>query len=222
MIATGTDSIRQSRFSYFEPPPSDQPTSVAVSILRLAHKYDVIFLKRRAVAHLNVLFPTKWDDTWKLLNTQHRTGILTLLEVAPVVEIPWVLPAINFFLMHASIDGILPMATWNSLSLSIQQKYIIDRENCIATLSFLSSWIWGPPIKSCLSVATCTPALRFIQKVGPWNLLPVLSSIYCKECVKFMHAQCYTSGEQFWDSLPKTIGLDSWEGLVAAKESYGN
>ncbi len=222
MIAAGTDSIRQSRFSYFEPPPSNQPNSVSIPILRLAHKYDVNFLKHRAIAHLNVSFPTKWDDIWKVLNTRNSKGYMALLGVAPVVEIPWTLPAVNFLLMRVSLDTFLSKATWRSINPSIQQNYIINREKCISNLAFLSGWVWGLPTASCSSVATCTPALKRIRKMSVWKLLPSLSQFYCEECVQAIHAQCYISGERFWDSLPKIIGLDSWEVLIAAKDSYGN
>ncbi len=209
--------------SYFDSTPSVQPTSVTISILRLAHKYDVSFLKRRAAAHLNRLLPSKWDDTWKLLDTHDTMDFLPMLEVASVVEMPWVLPAVNFLLMTAPVGEILDQATWNSFSPSIQRKYIIARERCLSNLAFHSSWIWDPPTASCLSVGLCTSRLPIIQSTTRvWQILPILPEFFCEECVKAVHVQCHTSGEQFWDDLPKIIGLGSWEDLAAAKDSYGN
>ncbi|KAJ7048344.1 hypothetical protein C8F01DRAFT_1283448, partial [Mycena amicta] len=44
--------------SYFEPPPTPVVVSSLVGILRLAHKYDVQYLFRRALKHLEVFFPS--------------------------------------------------------------------------------------------------------------------------------------------------------------------
>ncbi|KJA26853.1 hypothetical protein HYPSUDRAFT_84257 [Hypholoma sublateritium FD-334 SS-4] len=209
--------------SYFESPPSVHPTAVTISILHLAEKYDVIFLKRRAVAHLNVLLPTKWDDMWKLVNTGYNLGFFTLLELAVAIDIPWVLPAVNFLLMPASLDSILALSPWKSFAPLIQQKYIIDRENCISKMALHSGWIWRPlPPASCLSVAICTLAQGLIRDLGIWRLLRTLPEIFCEECVKAINAECYASGEQFWDHLPEIIDLGSWEALVDAKDSYSN
>ncbi|KJA26854.1 hypothetical protein HYPSUDRAFT_180410 [Hypholoma sublateritium FD-334 SS-4] len=213
--------------SYFEPPPSDQPTSVVVSILRLAHKYDVVFLKRRAVAHLNVLFPTEWDGLWKLMiENDHTTAAdnLSLLELAPAIEIPWVLPAVHFLLATTSINLIFNLEAWNLLEASIQRNCLIKRENCMSELAVSSRWIWShTTAPSCLSVGTCTNILGLIQKMsGIWKVVSDIPSVFCKKCSKTTQAKCYTSGAQVWDGLPKLIGLGSWEDLNSAKKSFDN
>lgn len=219
-------TIHRIHFSYFEPPPSDQPTSVVVSILRLAHKYDVIFLKRRAVAHLNVLLPTEWDGLWKLIIANKRTRtaeILPLLELAPAVEIPWVLPAINFLLAPTSIKSILNLEAWNSLGAIIQWNYLINREDCMTMLTVSSGWVWShPTVPGCFSVGPCTSILELmIRRYGIWAAVYTLSTICkCKKCLETTQAKCYTSGEQVWDGLPELIGLGSWEDLISAKKSF--
>ncbi|KAJ7464391.1 hypothetical protein FB451DRAFT_1042210 [Mycena latifolia] len=44
--------------SSFFTPPEDTPLEAIVGILRLSHKYDVPYLRRRALKHLETIYPT--------------------------------------------------------------------------------------------------------------------------------------------------------------------
>ncbi|KAJ7689810.1 hypothetical protein B0H17DRAFT_936768, partial [Mycena rosella] len=45
-------------FRFLEPRPSKADLDVVISILHLSNKYDVDYLRRRALGHLSSLYPT--------------------------------------------------------------------------------------------------------------------------------------------------------------------
>ncbi|KAJ7453403.1 hypothetical protein FB451DRAFT_1000518, partial [Mycena latifolia] len=48
--------------SYFMPPPEPVDIHVVLGILRLAHKYGIQYLYRRALRHLGTEYPTSLAD----------------------------------------------------------------------------------------------------------------------------------------------------------------
>ncbi|KAF8217041.1 hypothetical protein K438DRAFT_1798203 [Mycena galopus ATCC 62051] len=44
--------------SFFMPPPAEFQLGEALAILRLSHKYDVPYLRRRALDHVGPIYPT--------------------------------------------------------------------------------------------------------------------------------------------------------------------
>lgn len=223
-------AIDQTRIhhSYFEPHPSEQPIPVVISVLRLAHKYDVVFLKRRAIAHLNAILPTKWDDTWRLVNSEEfyeqperRLDVLPLLDLGAVFETPWLLPALHFTLAPVRINYIFERTAWKSLDRSTQEKFIITRESFFSRQgsSLGRVWTFAP---SCLSEQLCMSGLCQIREFGLWKLylkrdVPILC---CEKCTKSFLNECFTSGKTFWENLPQIVCLGSWKNLNDAKDLY--
>ena len=154
---------------------------------------------------------------------KHReSDFLPLLELAPAIEIPWVLPAIHFLLAATTITSFLRLASWNSLDSSIQQRCLINRELCASLLSVSSSWIWSCPTSpQCVSVAHCTNIVRAIYACGTWKMMSIPSSMpACKECIESIQTKCYASGEVVWNNMPAIINSEPWEDLISAKSSF--
>lgn len=97
-------------YRFYRPPPSNIPLHVTVSILRLAQKYQVPFLKRRAVVYLDYFFPvdqkrilkactskgSRFGDNDDLLET--LCDALHLVHVhIPIIH--WILPCIVFVIV---------------------------------------------------------------------------------------------------------------------------
>lgn len=219
---------------YFESPPSKYPISVIISILRLANKYDVAFLKRRVVAHLNQLFPTEWTDFTNLMNSKlhkfqdgEEHEIFPLLSLGETTGIPWILPAVNLRLLFLPLSVLFQLKTWNALDTSQKQKYLVDREECIENIVQCGNWLWNLPRELCLSIPQCTARFRFLRAGGSWKLHGILSPTnegghqgLCDTCKQDVHEQALESGQQFWGDVPLYIILDDWNTLRDAKGRF--
>ncbi|KJA22011.1 hypothetical protein HYPSUDRAFT_67313 [Hypholoma sublateritium FD-334 SS-4] len=213
---------------YFESPLSKYPISVIISILRLAHKYDVAFLKRRVVTHLNQLFPTEWTDFSDLMSSKihkfqegEEHEIFPLLALGETTGIQWILPAVNLRLLFLPLSVLFQLETWNALDTSQKQKYLVNREECIENLVHCGNWLWSPSRESCLSVPQCTARFRFLRAGGSWKLRPTgPMCCLCDACKQHMREKALESGQQFWGDVPLYINLDDWNTLRDAKDRF--
>ncbi|KAJ7048659.1 hypothetical protein C8F01DRAFT_1276427 [Mycena amicta] len=119
--------------SYFEPPPTPVVFPSLVGILRLAHKYDVNYLFKRALKHLEVFFPscgvlpeptamqlyrrftangfTSWAQLVASTSPAGPAGPaarnnLVILKVLRQVGATWLLPAAYYFASLLSLDDL--------------------------------------------------------------------------------------------------------------------
>ncbi|KAJ7093486.1 hypothetical protein C8R44DRAFT_645896 [Mycena epipterygia] len=90
--------------SYFMPPPEPVDIHVVLGILRLAHKYDIQYLYRRALHHLGTEYPTSLANLDKDLDVLNGsvTGLyidktvplgLTVIQAVAQVGALWLLPS---------------------------------------------------------------------------------------------------------------------------------
>lgn len=173
-----------------------------------------------------MLLPTDWDDVWELIHADNcAADMLPLLQLAPVVDIHWVLPALYLLLLPISIGHIMNLDDWRSFDPAMQRKFIVNRDNCVSALTILSIkiQIHSP---SCLSAnPPCRTSLALLQNIGLWGRVmgAFKPPICCKKCFKIAEPECYTAGEGFWlDVFPNAIGLEPWADLIRAKESFDN
>lgn len=86
------------------PPAADMRLHEVLGILRLSHKYDVGYLHKRALSHLETLYPVNLDK----LDLEYRFGDLKADLVAiPIlheVGASWLLPYAGRCLPHL-LDG---------------------------------------------------------------------------------------------------------------------
>ncbi|KAL1709943.1 hypothetical protein EV121DRAFT_193714 [Schizophyllum commune] len=94
-------------FDYFSSPPARVTSEAIEGVLRLAHKYDALSLRRCALRHLSVTCVTELD---KLTSTPDRTypdphsmlpEMKTIIGLAHEVQAEWLLPMAYY---HASAN----------------------------------------------------------------------------------------------------------------------
>lgn len=103
--------------SFFEPPPSPTTLSAIAGILRVSTKYEVGYLRRRALKHLDTMYPATLSaflNRQELRTTPQREG--TAFYVASLGRefgLDWLMPAVLFSLCGAEVEDILKGVLWN-------------------------------------------------------------------------------------------------------------
>ena len=108
--------------SFFEPPPTPTSLSVVLAIARMSHKYDVPFLRRRALSHLSHRCPTTLQDFITQYN--HKSLILNeeleVLKIALKIDASWILPCQFLVTYFTDLEALLADQPWKDLELEIQ------------------------------------------------------------------------------------------------------
>ncbi|TRM59435.1 hypothetical protein BD626DRAFT_508278 [Schizophyllum amplum] len=97
MLAFPESETQEMYEGYFLPPPARTTFPVIEGVLRLAHKYDVPVLRRCALEHLSLVFPT---DLSKFTQELYIETNLYVATVAHEVGATWLLPAVY----HATLQ----------------------------------------------------------------------------------------------------------------------
>ncbi|KAK7001410.1 glutamine amidotransferase type-1 domain-containing protein [Favolaschia claudopus] len=222
---------------YYDPAETTDFLLIA-AILRLSTKYNVDFLRRRALAHISSLYPTtlqEWDlrkDTamevfnarpFAVLLLAKETGHQALLPAcmylcADSVDINDILDGLT------SIDGKHLELDWPD-----KRACIRGRQNLLLALraevfAFLTGNL---TIQNCASPQRCDSSkLRWLQSLEaslgngcpgifsikfPWN---AFRKAVCENCYTASHTHSNTQRQLIWDKLPSYFGMPPWEELV--------
>jgi len=219
---------------FFMPPPAENKFDDVLGILRLAHKYDVPYLRRRALEHLGPIYPTrlsKYDcrPNADALSENFLRAIATI-ATAREVDAPWLLPVAYYDICKCELSSVIKNRHW----LNLEEE---ERNTCLVGYAaqvqqfpkifnflFLSRGAdddcedWARCNKSRLETGfIINPRLSPAMNVPLYiNLDPVwaaLSLNTCGSCVtesKRLHA---AAREDCWGQLPKTFGLPGWNEL---------
>ncbi|KAJ7031834.1 hypothetical protein C8F04DRAFT_1396987 [Mycena alexandri] len=218
--------------SFFMPPPAEVQFEHALGILRLAHKYDVPYLRRRALDHLGPIFPThltEYDDTaWGNIERRFAT-IRTATEVGAL----WLLPMAYYDLCTQTMEQLISDASWKDLEEKAQRACLIghsaQRQHIHKIFGFLS--IVKNSGGTCKDWTKCN-ALRLdmVFRSRLWdrngNPLPMWAEStwrafagfgICDNCVVESKALHAAARQEFWDQLPQMFGLPGWAELEEMK-----
>ncbi|KAJ7434049.1 hypothetical protein B0H11DRAFT_2119599 [Mycena galericulata] len=217
--------------SFFEPPPSKTDLAAITGILRLSHKYDVHYLRRRALLHLDTGYPTSLAiyevSGSETFASDGLDDALRTIQCASEVGATWVLPTAFYFLCYSDMREILNAPTWGSLAPQDQETAIVSytkqRLTCPPVLPFLRI----PFTEGCTSLDRCTAyKASYLEDVGAWNISDPLGSY--KDWTPFegrLCAYCLGRSEEYhrearrrlWERLPAVYGLPPWDILERMK-----
>lgn len=167
--------------SFFEPPPSKTSLPTITGILRLAHKYDVHYLRRRALLHLDTGYPTSLGlyevSGSETFSSDGLDDSLLTIACASEVSATWVLPTAFYFLCYSDMRDILNSPNWGRLSAVDQETTIVSytkqRIACPPVLPFLRI----PFTEGCTSLDVCSAyKAGYLVDVGSWNISDPLGS----------------------------------------------
>lgn len=228
------------RFSFFEPPPSPTELYIVESILRLSLKYDVQFLKRRALSHLNSTFPTTLDG-WK---TREKNRTIPPLDNTPFaafllarnLELDWLLPAILYCISSHPIEKVLDSTVFGDEEISFKwadkRMCIMGRQTLLMTQAENAVQMTRNAcnqVEGCTGATCSTTRTRCAQNLCSWNMAGFLdylednvnyhSQEFCPAC-QTAFKDAYTQATlQMWHDLPSMFSLPSWQDLEKIRSS---
>jgi len=219
--------------SYFEPPPSIPVFRVIAGILRLSHKYDVEFLKRRAMSHLNEIFPPNMESSFLQSNLGRETStvLFQLIEPAYTANMRWIIPVVFLWTVQVRLGAILESECWSELPTPIQHVYLTFREKYHRNREKVAMWIISMPPEECEYRPRCLKAARsyminyrkfILDSETKLLTRKKLQSLFCPQCTSYIVAQSTLALEKRWNDLPITLGLPNWTTLLKEQAEFDN
>ncbi|KAJ7689808.1 hypothetical protein B0H17DRAFT_936810 [Mycena rosella] len=231
---------------YFLPFPAPTTFDIVVGCVRLSHKYQVDYLRRRALVHLSSGYCTTLAE-WDSEDSHHRfskpaLGSITVIQLAREVGALWVLPTLFSALSskfnivrRAVLEGVVFQGRHMALSKEDQdlllRGYQIQTNECTADiLRFLSHPL---KIEGCRSPAEC--AQRRLEAVAySREIIQAYPSIpldvwddedwkllrvagLCAVCLAVLKQTHAEARQAVWDKLPLIYALPTWEELEKTK-----
>jgi hypothetical protein len=223
-------------FSFFEPPPKVTRLPDVLGILRLSDKYDVVYLRHRALEHLETVYVSSLDayDAGSIMSTFGVTekGHVFVARVAMQVNAPWIVPCAVYKACSAGLTSICDMDSEETTIDSLQKK-------CLNTLTqHLHAFFDRPPFyvilpslaSSCAQEGKCAQMANTI--VHDWNKGLLGTTILdplqawkdeidgiarfelCPACSVAALAAITDCRQRWWANMPSKFGLLDWPDLL--------
>ncbi|KAJ7715209.1 hypothetical protein B0H16DRAFT_1340120 [Mycena metata] len=224
--------------SFFMPPPAVIKYEHVLGILRLTHKYNVPYLRCRALDHLGPIFPThlaEYDDRRleKLLSWNNDIDIYPIIQTATEVGALWLLPVAYHDLCKLDMAHLLNSAQWKDLGEEVQKTCLIghssQRQHIHKICRFFSvvkktggSCADPPKCNALCQRLPLSPELWALSAypLDGWGEAAWRSFAYagmCNNCVTENKALHGAGRQEFWDQLPQMFGLPGWAELEEMK-----
>ncbi|KAJ7639623.1 hypothetical protein DFH06DRAFT_1335301 [Mycena polygramma] len=207
-----------------------------LGILRLAHKYDVPFLRRRALQHLGVIYPTQlseYDCPPRIENAEQKIDlrIATILTATEVGAL-WVLPAAYYRLCSIATSTILEDPKWLLLGEKERNACLLGQWAQNRQFSTILDFLFVPS-ENCEDAETCnerrlvlarhyyssslshSDPLAYVSK-AKWGSI---TGGLCGNCVEACRPLHDAARQKCWDALPECFGLPTWEILEGMREA---
>jgi len=228
----------------FLPRPAPTTFEKVAAILRLSTKYEVEYLRRRALEHLSSGYPTslaQWRDNELPLATFPvlPSDALVTINLAREVHCPWVLPTAFYdyckFTGPSEIfrgtmqDGMLLALSDADKQLCLeareaQREVSKDLENFLAEV-----------VEDCTG-SGCSGSrllwMRYLNKLRQdgfwldptetWEHWGPFSNHVCKTCLLACQKKYEDARLAVWESIPSMFNLPSWAELEAEREEYSS
>ncbi|KAF7341313.1 BTB domain-containing protein [Mycena venus] len=222
--------------NYFMPPPSQTSFSDLLGILRLAQKYDVGYLYKRAVCHLETIYPIE------LAKVEAGTSTVTLYVINATVDFDleaiavlhevgatWLLPYAYYSAAENPVSDLLYAGElWEQCPTNRKEILLClqpcQREATDRLFDALTS------ISKCLYADACNMSkFKFLKRrarhqrplSGQYTFCRrlTLEAELCETCSTQAREQYETRRAEIWDALPINCGMENWEVLLQQREA---
>ncbi|KAJ7479375.1 hypothetical protein B0H11DRAFT_1808742 [Mycena galericulata] len=223
--------------SYFMPPPADVDFADLLGILRLAHKYDVGYLFRRALDHLATWYPYRLEDYYHsgtviYADSNTTAAHLKVKKVATEVGALWILPVAYYRVCSMGVADILDSggAHWENLSPQQQRTCLVSHTPLVGGMLAVHGFFRIRRPSACVHTEKCqlvwdvavdlllgevsvgtTTVLDFWHGDGFWDIFTGRAD--CTPCITAGKEGYKTALVKFWDDLPRMFSLPSWSEL---------
>ncbi|KAF7361124.1 BTB domain-containing protein [Mycena sanguinolenta] len=227
---------------YFMPAPAPFPLFATLGILRLSHKYDVLFLHRRALDHLakdgwyRITYggPNVTDHLTLSLHDDSLKVNFSIISAALEVNAPWLLPWPYYCAATHSAEMLLPFMEGPTAPHALKAlaahahlvRGMIDIEGSLTIR------------EPCANAERCDRArdsalVRVFRHVSEAGLDPLPSKTEfgqnispkltadgrCSQCIQSLRTKHHEAASVFWDQLPSIFGLQPWKDLHAMAQA---
>ncbi|KAJ7159385.1 hypothetical protein C8R43DRAFT_881997 [Mycena crocata] len=219
--------------SFFMPSPSPTDFPTVIGVIRLAHKYDVQYLFRRALSHLSSLYPMDLHRVLEGFSNHHVDfpyGVVTdliTLRAALEVGATWLLPAVYYNICSFPAKTIFAAGKhWEALNVSQQQLCLTSQVELLrATALMHGQLIYGDgdhcnKRQSCERARSEARAILLGWSKDGDDLDPLQSWAFygidgalCNECERAGEKVYDIEQTKFWNRLPEIFGLSTWDDL---------
>ncbi|KAK7024852.1 BTB domain-containing protein [Favolaschia claudopus] len=235
---------------FFMPPPKETEIEHCLAILRLAHKYDVPYLRRRALEHFDTMFPISLPEFIHRLNESEPgklfnksdvdeafDALVATIAIATEVSASWLIPVVNYHLFRGwHIYDIITDGEW--LTLNEDQRAVTIRAHSGLTRHWHEIFGFVSIAKTendaqCRDWAKCNrerlSASRWINSHFNEHSTAALHILgergwpkLCKSCLAEAKALHAAEKQKCWDELPGMFGLPGWRELEQMrKDAHG-
>ncbi|KAJ6548098.1 hypothetical protein DFH09DRAFT_1504563 [Mycena vulgaris] len=228
LVAASVVRTSHQNLRYFPSFPSLTTFEVIVGCLRLSHKYEVDYLRHRALIHLSSHYPT-WLTEW---DSGYYDDEINGRLVSEIIWTP-LLPSITFLtasawpaatLLHSARNFSMAPFTTAPQPASINGDDI-HTKSAATILGFLLDQL---NIPGCGSPSPCS--LNRLEALANTEELTVASSPLdvweeddwlslsnvCPTCLALIKRKHAVTRQAFWDNLPDMYELPPWEHLKLA------
>ncbi|KAF7356135.1 BTB domain-containing protein [Mycena venus] len=204
---------------FFMPPPAECKFDDIIGILRLAHKYDVPYLRRRALEHLGPIYPTRLSEF-----DSHRKLLPRRLQ-------PWGCDNRN----SHRISQVIVDPRWLALGENERNAYLrghsVQMLQVLKICKFLST---SSDEDNCEDSAQCN---RLRLRINSAHIDRIFSSQsipltywgnyswdamkdrgMCTHCITMSRSLHTAARENLWNELPEMFGLPAWEELEQMRQ----
>jgi hypothetical protein len=218
-------NVSETLYSFFERGLETEFRIVA-GILRVSTKYDVQYLRQRAISFLTEAYPSTLDAWDRRELTRKISGIehtpFAALQLVEEFGISQALPAVLYCCSMRPIDEILDgsrveIGTANRRTCLIAKQKLEEAQRK-RVFAFLGAY----QVTACSNPSTCnTRRLEWSARMGlnPKPLARTFDwinfSIYvCRNCLTFSRASFDEARQKLWEELPGFFNLPSWTQLL--------
>ncbi|KAJ7735555.1 hypothetical protein DFH07DRAFT_893470 [Mycena maculata] len=223
--------------SFFERPPAPTTFPIVAGVLNLSTKYDVSYLRHRALLHLASASPMsleEYDSIGSTATFPHRTSRLSRLLLADSLGMTWAMPtgmyAISCLKAQSILDGIPVQGGTIHITSALQRACVIAHpELCIAQNHHIYRFLRVLPTKGCTSDGVCSVRSRSLletftklERLDPLGFLDAgwskaLQDRFCPACNARSETEYKSARQAVWNQLPSIFSLPTWEELKSAR-----
>ncbi|KAJ7494296.1 hypothetical protein B0H11DRAFT_2004040 [Mycena galericulata] len=230
--------------SFFKPFPTKTDFVTIAGCLRLSHKYEVEYLRRRALVHLSSRYrttlsewdgitytmgdnstPTQFETSWDL--TEDLTERIFIIQLAREVDAIWILPhaflslsgrftEIGRTIFHGGVYDGIP----TNLSAEDQESFLKGHniQSQSTTMNILRFLYHPLDIEGCTTPIECLrERLAAIERVRPTVMINPSIPIEIWEMEEWEMVEDVSARQEFWNGLPELYGLPPWDELEKLK-----
>ncbi|KAJ7888593.1 hypothetical protein B0H14DRAFT_2262812, partial [Mycena olivaceomarginata] len=220
-------------------PPEPGLFWVVVHIIRLAHEYQVHHLRRRALLHVEAIYPTSIDADRISDDSEYTTDLepgvnccdLIALQLALEIGALWNIPCIIYDCCTSDLGSLLNLSEWDDLPAPQTRRILVAHGKQKYGTRLVSRFLLTdhPHGNYCATSAACKDAKlrwlvvldrRYSLEGGDSDPLTFwgeeeadwvdMEREFCGVCVA-RNAESYQEARvEFWQGLTESLGLPKW------------